>query len=185
MRMRARTVGLCLILLSSSCGGYCQAGPVITRIDSIGKGLAPIDPDHELRKPIAGIAEGGCRINNAVGAIFERNNGGFVDALKSARESYATAADSLQKVARKPIFARELPPTPYRDVLPLALRDVKTLSDILDLMQKRSATSVQIIDRILAEKGSKRDLDQLVQNSTDITRFLMVFMNIASEPDSP
>jgi hypothetical protein len=185
MQISTKIVGLWLGLLFSSISGYCQDGPVKKIVDSIGNGVVVVDPDHELGKPIAGIAQGGCRVNNAVAAVSTRNTSGFVEALKGARESYATAADSLQKLARKPAFAKELPPSPYRDVVPAALRDIKTLSDILDLMQRRAAASVEIIDRILAGKSSKHDLDLLVQNSTDITRYLMVFMNVASETQSP
>jgi hypothetical protein len=156
-------------------------GRIDTLIDNSYSAQKELDPDRLTEKPIQQVAEGGCNINMALKAIIKGNSKEFIEALKMAKSNYELAANSLRSLPNRQKFQRALPANQsallkYNS----KLSDVKTLDDIIMKLEKTASASAGLLTRILSEKGSEVDLHELVQQSTDMTTYVGVFLALIS-----
>jgi hypothetical protein len=185
MRKR-KLISTAVILTLAAC--HCRAQVITQRgnelISNLVSGQQKGDPDHQSQGPVRSVTQGNCGLNSALRAISERNTPEFYNEMKAARQNYQDAYSALSLLTKNAAFQKPLDLSAYDLVAEPRFRNLLSLGDILNRMGMTALGSTKIIDKILEHSATQSDLDQLVRNSTDLTKFTMLFLSIMASQNS-
>jgi hypothetical protein len=146
----------------------------------LAKKEAATDQDRLVRKPIQGVLDAGCNINNALRSGLSGNSKEFAVSLEAAETQLKFVADQLAPLAERGIFKKATLKTPRPIFLPSGTLLIRTGDDLLKAIATLARRSADAIARIRNGIGSDGDFAEIVTNSAVISELILQFYGISS-----
>ncbi len=148
--------------------------------EELEKKEAITDQDQLVRKPIQGVLDAGCNINNALRAGLSGDSKAFAVSLEAAETQLKSVADQLAPLAEKGTFKKVTLKTPRPLFLPSGTLLIRTGDDMLKAIATLARRSAEAIARIRNGKGGDEDFAEIVTNSAVISELILQFYSIRS-----